>query len=88
MSAGASSSRPKLLDQVNWACRARQFSPRTVEVYVSWIYRFILFHNKRHPETLTGDDVAAFLSHLANEHNVSASTQRQAVLSCFFTARC
>jgi integron integrase len=87
MSGGASSSRPKLLDQVIWACRARQFSPRTSEAYVNWIRRFILFHNKRHPQTLTGDDVAAFLSSLANERNVGASTQSQAGSALLFLYR-
>ena len=43
------SPKPKLLDQVRQAIRARHYSPRTEETYVHWIKRFIFFHNKRHP---------------------------------------
>ena len=87
VNAGAPSSGPKLLEQVIRVCRALHFSPRTSEAYVSWIRRYILFHNKRHPQTLTGDDVASFLSNLANEHNVSASTQSQAASALLFLYR-
>jgi integron integrase len=78
---------PKLLALVARACRARQFSPRTSEAYVTWIKRFVLFHHKRHPRSLNGDDVAAFLSYLANERNVSASTQHQAACALSFLYR-
>lgn len=69
---------PKLLDQVRLACRLRHLSDRTEEAYVGWIRRFILFHNKRHPATMAAPDVASFLSSLATDHHVSASTQNQA----------
>jgi hypothetical protein len=69
---------PKLLEQVRRAVRARQFSPRTEQAYVGWVRRFVLFHGLRHPAELDGSDVARFLTHLAAERSVSASTQRQA----------
>jgi integron integrase len=69
---------PKLLDEVARACRARQFGTRTVEAYVGWIRRFVLFHGRRHPRELDGGHVAAFLTHLAVDRGVSASTQLQA----------
>ena len=70
--------RPKLLDEVARACRARQFGTRTVEAYVGWIRRFVLFHGRRHPRELDGGHVATFLTHLAVDRGVSASTQLQA----------
>ena len=75
---------PRLLDLVSDACRARHFSPRTIEAYCGWIRRYVLFHGKRHPAELTGDDVAAFLTHLATQCDVSGSTQNQAASSLLF----
>jgi hypothetical protein len=57
--------KPKLLDQVRSAIRARHYSIRTEEAYVQWIRRFILFHNKRHPREMGAPEINAFLSHLA-----------------------
>jgi integron integrase len=78
---------PKLLEQVSDACRARQFSPRTAEAYANWIRRYVIFHRKRHPADLGGDDVASFLTHLAARENVSVSTQNQAASSLLFLYR-
>src|SRR6266571_3940813 len=75
---------PKLLDHVKQTLRARHYSPRTEEAYVAWIRRFILFHGKRHPSTMSGEEVNRFLSHLASERNVSASTQNQALCALLF----
>ncbi len=75
---------PKLLEQVAAACRARQFSDRTVEAYSGWVRRFVLFHGKRHPRELDGPAVCAFLTHLAAEQRMSASTQRQAASALLF----
>lgn len=72
----------RLLDQVADALRVRHYSPKTVEAYVHWVRRFILFHDRRHPAELGKDEVARFLSHLAVEGKVSASTQNQASLRC------
>jgi integron integrase len=69
------------------ACRLRHLSDRTEEAYVGWIRRFILFHNKRHPATMAAPDVASFLSSLATEHHVSASTQNQALSAVLFLYR-
>lgn len=61
--------KPKLLDQVRSAIRSKHYSLRTEESYVSWIKRFILFHNKRHPLEMGEQEINCFLTHLAvNEH--------------------
>jgi integron integrase len=75
---------PRLLDRVRQALRVRHRSPRTEEAYVHWVRRFILFHGKRHPQELGEPEVAAFLTHLANERNVAASTQSQALCALLF----
>ena len=54
--------------------RLNRYSPRTEEAYVDWIKRFIRFHRIRHPQEMGADEVKAFLSHLATEMNVAAST--------------
>jgi integron integrase len=78
---------PKLLDRVRNAARARHYSERTEEAYVLWIRRFILFHDKRHPSAMGVEEVNAFLSHLAVEQNVAASTQNQALSALLFLYR-
>ena len=75
---------PKLLDQLREAIRARRYSIRTENVYCDWARRFILFHGKRHPRDMAADEVTAFLTYLANERNVSASTQNQAKSALLF----
>jgi integron integrase len=69
------------------ALRSRHYSRRTEEAYVSWIKRFIFFHGKRHPETMGAEEVNAFLSYLATDRNVSASTQNQALGALLFLYR-
>jgi len=76
--------KPKLLDQVRDALRVRHYSLRTEQAYVYWIREFILFHNKQHPDNLGEDAVSRFLSHLATERNVAASTQNQALSGLLF----
>ena len=78
---------PKLLDRVRNAVRVRHYSPRTEEAYVMWIRRFILFHGKRHPSSMGAEEVNAFLSHLAVDRTVSASTQNQALAGLLFLYR-
>ncbi len=68
------SRKPKLLDQVRLAIRTRHYSIRTEEAYVQWIRRFILFHHKRHPKEMGADEVSQFLSDLAVQRHVAAST--------------
>ncbi len=79
-----SQQKPKLLDQVRSAIRIRHYSIRTEEAYVQWIKRFILFHNKRHPKDMGAPEINAFLSHLAVNNNVAASTQNQALSAILF----
>jgi integron integrase len=76
--------KPKLLDQVRQAIRARHYSYMTEKAYVGWIKRFIFFHDKRHPTEMGETEVARFLSSLATESKVSASTQNQALHAILF----
>ena len=76
--------KPKLLDQVREAIRTRHYSLRTEHTYVQWIKRFIFFHNKRHPLEMGEREVSQFLSALAVEQHVSASTQNQALSALLF----
>jgi len=69
----------KLLDQVREAIRRKHDSIRTEETYVAWITCHIPFHNKGHPNEMGVAEIGAFLSHLAVERNVAASTQNQAL---------
>lgn len=69
---------PKLLERMRIHLRTRHYSIRTEEAYIDWARRFILFHGKRHPRDMGAAEVEAFLSHLAVERHVSASTQNQA----------
>jgi integron integrase len=66
------------------AIRRRHYSDRTEETYVQWIKRFIFFSGKRHPELLGGEEVTAFLNHLARERKVAAATQNQALAALLF----
>ena len=77
----------KLLDQVRDQVRVRQLSRRTEKAYVGWARRFILFHGKRHPAEMAETEVNAFLTHLAVEGKVSASTQTQALCAVLFLYR-
>lgn len=76
--------KPKLLDRVREKIRTKHYSHRTEDTYCEWIKRFILFHHKRHPAEMGGDEVAAFLTHLAVNRNVAASTQNQALSALLF----
>ncbi len=78
---------PRLLDQVRAALRARHYRPRTEATYLAWIRRFILFHKKRHPSEMGEAEINAFLTHLAVEGGVSASTQTQALSAILFLYR-
>jgi len=77
----------RLLDRVRDAIARRNYSLRTEEVYVGWIKRFILYHSKRHPLDLESEEVEAFLTHLACEQKVAASTQNQALCALLFLYR-
>ena len=73
-----------LLDQVRAVLRFKHYSLRTEQTYVDWIKRFIRFHGKRHPKHLGPTEVRAFLTHLAVEGQVAASTQNQALSALLF----
>jgi integron integrase len=78
---------PRLLDRVRDALRARHGSRRTEKAYVAWIRRFILFHGKRHPAEMGAAEITQFLSFLAVQGNVAASTQNQALSALLFLYR-
>ncbi len=75
---------PKLLDRLRYACRVRHYSLRTEDAYHGWCRRFILFHDKRHPQEMGAAEINQFLTHLAVEGQVSASTQNQAFSGLLF----
>nr|WP_254048250.1 integron integrase [Uliginosibacterium sp. TH139] len=75
---------PKLLDLLRDRLRLKHYSIRTEEAYLHWVKRFILFHGKRHPAEMGKDEVEAFLTSLAVERNVAASTQSQALSAILF----
>src|SRR5215213_617427 len=78
---------PKLLDQVRDAIRTLHYSIRTEEAYLLWVKKFILFHRKRHPLEMGEQEVSEFLTHLAVDRNVAASTQNQALSALTFLYR-
>lgn len=76
--------KPKLLEQVRDVIRRKHYSIRTEQAYVDWIKRFIIYHGKRHPGEMAEEEVAEFLTHLARDLNVAASTQNQALSALLF----
>ncbi|MDI1302665.1 MAG: integron integrase [bacterium] len=78
---------PRLLDQMRDAIRTRHYSIRTEESYLQWVRRFILFSGKRHPADMGAPELEAFLTYLAVERNVAASTQNQALSAILFLYR-
>jgi integron integrase len=78
---------PRLLDRVRHALRARHASRKTEKAYVAWIRRYILFHDKRHPTEMGAPEVSKFLTSLAVDGNVAASTQNQALSALIFLYR-
>ena len=77
----------KLLDQVRDAIRLKHYAYRTEETYVQWVRRSILFHHKRHPNEMGTAEIEAFLTHLAVQEQVAASTQNQALNAILFLYR-
>jgi len=77
----------KLLDQVRDAIRLKNYSYQTEQTYVDWIRRYILYHDKRHPKEMGSREIEAFLTYLAVERNVAASTQNQALSALLFLYR-
>lgn len=90
MKQGSGSSNPngiKLLDQYRDALRVKRYSPRTEDTYILWVKEFILYHNNRHPKEMGIPEIGQFLTHLASEKEVSASTQNQAFSAILFLYR-
>lgn len=78
---------PKLFDRVRGEIYRRNYSRRTAKAYIGWIRRFILFHGKRHPAEMGEAEISKFLTYLAVEGKVSASTQNQALCALIFLYR-
>lgn len=85
--AGPAAPPPRLLDRVRMAVRLRHYSRRTEKAYVGWIRRYILFHGKRHPAEMSAPELTRFLSSLAVDGHVAASTQNQALSALLFLYR-
>ena len=77
----------KLLEQVSDLLRVKHYSYRTEQTYIQWIRRYILFHNKTHPKDMGSSEIEAFLTHLAVQEQVAASTQNQALSAILFLYR-
>ena len=77
----------KLLDEVRNVMRVRHYSYETEKIYIYWIRQYIYFHNIKHPAEMSAVEVEAFLTHLAVEKNVTASTQNQALFALLFLYR-
>jgi integron integrase len=84
---GAEARPPRLLDRVRATLRARHYSPATEKSYVTWTRRFLAFHRFRHPRDMGTAEISAFLSYLATEREVGASTQNQALAALLFLYR-
>ena len=74
----------KFIVHVREIIRTNHFSYSTEKTYLNWIYRFIIYHHKRHPQEMGENEIAEFLTHLAVDRNVSASTQNQALNALIF----
>ena len=77
----------RLMDQVREVLRFHHYSYNTEKSYISWILQYIRFHKKRHPKDMGKAEIESFLSHLAIERHVSASTQNQAFNAILFLYR-
>jgi integron integrase len=79
--------KPKLMERMSLALRARHYSLRTEQAYAQWVRRFIFFHKLRHPAGMGEPEINAFLTHLAVDAKVSSSTQNQALSAILFLYR-
>ncbi len=78
---------PRLIQRYREELQARHYARRTVDTYEQWLRRFLRFHKRRHPREMGSAEVNAFLTHLAVEGQVSASTQNQALSALLFLYR-
>ena len=74
----------KLVDAISEVCRTEHYAYRTEETYLKWIKRFIAFHGNKHPREMGAEEVQNFLTNLAVERKVSASSQNQALSAILF----
>src|SRR5438552_18413343 len=81
---GVPNPKARLLDQVREVIRVKHYSIRTEDAYVQWIKRFIFYHGKRHPREMGAAEIKAFLTNLAVQGKVAASTQNQALNALVF----
>lgn len=81
---GEQAGKPKLLDQLSDRIRLKHYSRRTEDAYLDWVKRYILYHNKTHPQEMGKPEIEAFLTHLAVERKVAAATQNQARSALLF----
>src|SRR5512138_2319990 len=77
----------RLLEQAREILRAKHYSYRTEATYIDWMRRYILYHHKRHPGEMGAPEIQAFLTHLATQRAVAASTQNQALSAVLFLYR-
>ncbi len=77
----------KLLERVRETIRLKHYSQKTEQAYLNWIKQYILFHDKKHPQDMAATEVEAFLTYLAVERKVAASTQNQALSAILFLDR-
>ena len=78
---------PKLLDKMRQLMRLRHYSYRTEQSYLRWVRQYIYYHDRKHPGEMGREEVIAFLTHLAEERDVTASTQNQAFSALMFLYR-
>lgn len=78
---------PRLMDRVREALRVRHYALTTERTYCHWIKCYIYHHNKRHPADMGAAEVEQYLSHLATQRDVAASTQNQAMHALLFLYR-
>ena len=77
----------KLLDQIRDVIRIKHYSTRTEQAYIHWVRKYILFHDKQHPKDMGLPEIEAFLTYLAVDQKVAASTQNQALSAILFLYR-
>jgi integron integrase len=76
-----------LIDELRAVLHTKRYSPRTIQSYTQWVMRYVRFHGLRHPSTLDASHVKRFLTYLAEDRRVSASTQNQAMAALLFLYR-
>ncbi len=77
-------SKRKILDRVKREVRRRNYSYSTEKTYCHWVVRYVRYHNLTHPRELGNREIVIFLNYLANECNLAASTQNQALSALIF----